>query len=350
MNTCLSQSLKNKKVVTQAPGRVDLGGGIDHRIISLICHSDNLTTFNIAVKLYTKISLESYKKDYILIDSDKIGSKEIIANNPIFNDKFALVIAIASFFKVSGVKISIKTEFPPMSGLGGSGSLAIALIHAFIKALNLESKYNQKDVVWLAHSIEDSLFKNTGLQDQAAACYGGINLFNWQYSDYSNIFNQKKIKNLKINFEKNSLIVYSGSPHYLTRKGSRIIYSFFNQTNGLDFVKEVGQNTSNFISALDKGDLETMKVCLNQEEKLRRDFLKYRMPAASSRIISIARNNNCGVKFVGGGGGGCLWILGEEKNIFKTKEKISHLKTAQILPFLIDYQGVTSKIIPSHSI
>jgi hypothetical protein len=48
-------------------------------------------------------------------------------------------------------------------------------------------------------------------------------------------------------------------------------------------------------------------------------------------------------------GGGCLWILGEEENINKTKEKISHLKTAQILPFLIDYQGVRSKIIPAHS-
>jgi D-glycero-alpha-D-manno-heptose-7-phosphate kinase len=195
MNTCLSKSLKNIKITTQAPGRVDLGGGIDHRIISLISHSSNLVTFNIAVKLYTKITLESYKEGLILIDSDKIGSKEIIANNPVFNDKFALVIAIASFFKVNGVKISIKTEFPPMSGLGGSGSLSVALIYGFIKALNLESKYNQKDIVWLAHSIEDSLFKNTGLQDQAAACYGGINLFNWEYSKFSKIFDRNRIKN-----------------------------------------------------------------------------------------------------------------------------------------------------------
>lgn len=99
------------------------------------------------------------------------------------------------------------------------------------------------------------------------------------------------------------------------------------------------------MSALNKGDIKTMKKCLNKEEELRRDFLKYRIPAASSRIISIARNNDCGIKFVGGGGGGCLWILGEEQKIIKIKEKISHLKTAKILPFNLDHKGVDGNVI-----
>ena len=341
----LTQLLKGKKVVAKAPGRVDLGGGIDHRIISLICHAKNLSTFNIAVKLYTTVTLESYKKGYLYIDSDKIGSKEFLASTPNFNDKFALVTAISSFFKVDGVKISIQTEFPPMSGLGGSGSLSVALIVAFIKVLNLEKKYNQKDIVWLAHSIEDSLFKNTGLQDQAAACFGGINLFHWEYQNYQKIFNCTPIDSSKIDFEKKSLIVYSGCPHYLTRKGSRIIYSFFNQSNGFDFVKKVDQNTYNFISALNKNDLETMKNCLNCEEELRRSFLKYRIPGISSKIISIARKNNCGIKFVGGGGGGCLWILGEEDKINLVKDKVSKLKSIKILEFSIDQCGVQSHIV-----
>lgn len=341
----LSQILKDKKVTSKAPGRVDLGGGIDHRIISLLCHSDNLATFNIAVKLYTKITLESYKDGFLYIDSDKIGSKEVIADKPCFNDKFALVVAIASFFKVSGVKISIQTDFPPMSGLGGSGSLSVALISAFIKALNLEASYTKKDIVWLSHSIEDSLFKNTGLQDQAAACFGGINLFNWRYQNFSEIFNRTSFNPTKIDFEKKSLIVYSGCPHYLTRKGSRIIYSFFNQSNGLDFVRRIDRNTSNFSSALNHGKLEIMKQCLNHEEELRRDFLKYRIPRVSAKIISIARVNGCGVKFVGGGGGGCLWILGKENEIASVKEKISQLKSATILPFSIDYQGIITNFI-----
>lgn len=338
----LSQVLKDRKVVSKAPGRVDLGGGIDHRIISLLCHSEKLATFNIAVKLYTTITLESYKKGYLYIDSDKIGSKEFSSSSLCFNDKFSLVTAILSFFRVDGVKVSIKTEFPPMSGLGGSGSLSVALITALIKVLKLEPQYSKRDVVWLAHSIEDSLFKNTGLQDQAAACFGGINLFNWEYQNLSTIFNQTPINIPKVDFEKKSLIVYSGCPHYLTIKGSRIIHSFFNQSNGIQFVKNVNRNTSNFILALKHNDLETMKHCLNYEEELRRDFLRYRVPGVSSKIISIARKNNCGVKFVGGGGGGCLWILGEPQQILNIKEKISQLKLAQILPFLIDFHGVSS--------
>lgn len=347
MKICLSQVLQNKRVVASAPGRVDLGGGIDHRIISLICNSEKLKTFNIAVKLYTKVILKSYRPGFILINSDKIGSKEYKSNYPQFNDKYSLVSAIANFFNVDGVEISIQTEFPPMSGLGGSGSLSIALIVAFIKALNLEKKYNQKDIVWLAHSIEDSLFKNTGLQDQAAACFGGINLFNWQYSNHLKIFKVNPLNYSKIDFEKTSLIVYSGCPHYLTQKGSRIIHSFFNQPECLTFVKQVNQNTNKFIKMLNLGNIDGLKICLNREEQLRHQFLKYRIPAASSKIISIARKNNCGVKFVGGGGGGCLWLLGNPTEINLVKQKISQLESAKILPFSIDYVGVKSNFILS---
>ncbi len=345
MNICLSQVLKDKKIIASSPGRVDLGGGIDHRIISLICHTEKLKTFNIAVKLYTTVTLESYKPGFVVINSDKIGFKKYPSSQPQFNDNYALVSAITNFFNISGVKISIKTEFPPMSGLGGSGSLSVALISAFIKALNVEKKYSQKDIVWLAHSIEDSLFKNTGLQDQAAGCFGGINLFKWQYQDYSKIFSQTKINNPKIDFEATSLIVYSGCPHYLTKKGSRIIHSFFNQPECLNFVKQVSQNTYKFIKMLRIGNLDGLKKCLNYEEQLRHQFLKYRIPAASSKIISIARKNNCGVKFVGGGGGGCLWVLGEPNQIKQVKNKISKLNSAKILNFSIDYSGVQSQTV-----
>ena len=93
------------------------------------------------------------------------------------------------------------------------------------------------------------------------------------------------------------------------------------------------------------GNLDGLKQCLDDEEQLRHQFLKYRIPAASSKIISIARKNNCGVKFVGGGGGGCLWILGQPNQIIKVKNKISQLESAKILNFSIDYSGVQSQTI-----
>jgi len=345
MSNCLSQVLKNKKIIVKAPGRVDLGGGIDHRIISLICQDNDLSTFNIAIKLYTHITLESYKKNFILIDSDKVGQKEISSSNSQFNDKFGLIAAIARFFNVDGVKITIKTEFPPMSGLGGSGSLGVALISAFVLALNLNNLFSKKGIVWLAHSIEDSLFKNTGLQDQAAACYGGINFWIWKYSKFQEIYQQEPIVNTKIDFEKHSLVIYSGCPHYLTRKGSKIIYSFLKKDNNLDFVKKISENTAKFKESLLTDNIDLIIDCINTEEKLRSDFLEYKIPSAASKIITTARKNNCGVKFVGGGGGGCLWVLGQEDNLLKFKKEIYRLKTIQFLPFSIDYDGVVAKSV-----
>jgi len=340
MNTCLSKILQNQKIIAKAPTRVDLGGGIDHRVISLLCQNSNLMTFNIAIKLYTHVILESYKEGYIFVTSESIGEEEMDVNNLCFNNKFGLIAAIVSCFGVDGVKIKITTDYPKMSGLGGSGSLAIALISAFVKLLNLEKIYSQKDIVWLAHSIEDSLFKNTGIQDQAAAFYGGVNVWKWSYNHHQKIYKQVSIRQSKINFEKNSMLVYSGCPHYLTQKGSKIIFSFFNKKEGINFVEKVNQNTKNFLSSLSLNKLDEAADCLNNEEVLRYNFLKYKVPLSSIKVINIARKNKCGVKFVGGGGGGCLWILGNEKNLEKIKSEISRIKKITVLPFSIDYQGV----------
>jgi galactokinase/mevalonate kinase-like predicted kinase len=344
MGIQLSKILRDKTVIAKAPTRVDLGGGIDHRVISLLCQKKDLITFNIAIKLFTYVTLEPYRDGYVFVESENIGEKEMDVNNFCFNDKFGLVAAIVSFFGVSGVKIKIKTDFPSMSGLGGSGSLSIALISAFVKVLNLNKTYNQKDIVWLAHSIEDSLFKNTGLQDQAAAFYGGINVWEWNYGHHKDVYKQLPIKQLNIKFEENSLLIYSGCPHYLTRKGSKIIYSFFNKKNSIDFVENVNENTKNFLYSLSVGNLDKVAKYLDKEEILRHDFLNYKIPSSSAKIIDIARKNGCGIKFVGGGGGGCLWILGEQKNLKTIKDEISKVKNIKILPFLIDYQGVSVKI------
>ena len=199
MKINLSNILKSKKVISKAPTRVDLGGGIDHRLISLICNSEHLETFNIALQLYTKVELTSYKKG-VLVYSKELGQQELNLYKPRFTDKFGLISAIVQYFDITGVKIHITNDYPIQSGLGGSGSLAVALINAIVHILNLQSDkvtYYKKDIVWLAHSIEDSLFKNTGMQDQAVACFGGINVWRWKYGNHNELYSQIPIKNHK---------------------------------------------------------------------------------------------------------------------------------------------------------
>lgn len=257
--TVLTDILSRFEVRSRAPTRVDCGGGIDHRLISVLCHKEQLETFNIAIRLYSKMRLKPYKKGLILINSKKFGKKKIKLNRPSFKNKFAIISAIVSFFKVSGVRIEIETDYPPASGLGGSGSLSIALIGALIKSLELAGKkvkLSPKQAIWLAHTIEDSLYHNTGLQDQAAAYYGGINLWRWKYPIYSVLFSRRPLKISSKEIEKHTCLVYSGKPHYPSHKGSRFVSSFINSSQRNFFVKKINENTGFFCEELDKPKLE----------------------------------------------------------------------------------------------
>ena len=62
------------------------------------------------------------------------------------------------------------------------------------------------------------------------------------------------------------------------------------------------------------------------------------------RLVDSALANDCGARFTGAGGGGCIWALGTIENIDKLKglweEVLSRREDAQLLEVNIDPGGV----------
>ena len=347
----LESTLSNYEVEAYAPSRIDLGGGVDHRLISLLCRSLNLCTFNISLCLYSRVKLEPFKKGYICITSHGIGETEYEASFPTFDGDFTLVKAFLSYFNVSGVKVSIKNDFPSFSGLGGSGALSVAVIAALLKVIELAGvpeSHSQKDIVWIAHSIEDSLYKNTGLQDQSAAVYGGINILSWCYERVAAIFERESISINSLqekNLEDRICLFYTGKPHEQTLIGSRIIHEFKNNPNGLRFIEEINSNTKQFIAEFKNGNWKNISKLLDQEETLRSGFLNYPISKSVGKVLRFGRKVDCGIKFCGGGGGGCMWAFGEADSIKELKDFVLQIGELTLLPFNINTSGVQVKTL-----
>jgi D-glycero-alpha-D-manno-heptose-7-phosphate kinase len=336
--------LRKFKIESKAPTRVDCGGGVDHRLISALCHKEKLQTFNIAIQLYSKICLSSYKKGFILINAGEVGKEELELKNISLNGKFALVCAIISFFGISGLEVKIETDYPLVSGLGGSGSLSIALMGALIKLLKLagqEITFTPKQIIWLAHTIEDGLYHNTGLQDQACAYYGGVNLWRWQYPNHQILFSRKPLRIKSEEIEKHTCLIYSGVPHYPSNKGSKFVKSFINNRLGFSIVQKINRNVESFVVSLAKRDWASATKALNEEEYLRRKFLSFELGKNTIQLIREARQLGCGIKFAGGGGGGCLWAIGQVASILRFKKICQSY--AQPLPFKVARRGLVVK-------
>ncbi|MBM3242447.1 hypothetical protein FJZ31_39815 [Candidatus Poribacteria bacterium] len=125
--------------------------------------------------------LKPFKDKWIRI-SDDTASEEYRIDDIHFDTRFKLIFAIAAHFNVHGFEIQLSYESPPRSGLGGSGVLAITAIAAINKACEAfgESEFSKPYIIELAHNIEDGLrYSYTGMQDQCAAVYGGVNKWFW---------------------------------------------------------------------------------------------------------------------------------------------------------------------------
>ncbi len=263
--------------------------------------------------------LRPYDTGRILLEIDGLGRQEFTAPDLPLSGPFALVSALICYFGVHGFSIEIKTEFPYQSGLGGSGSVAIALMGAMHTALDHEAPRTQlfPSLVQIAHNLEDSLFRNTGMQDQAAALYGGANLWEWQYADCLNFTRHPLVSDLSL-LNDHILLAYTGRPHLQTRNGSQMLDKF-KETAALGLIVSISEQARRFAESLRSQDYRSAGRALASEYRLRSSLLPV-SHADDLELIEMAANARCGVSVTGNGGGGCIWAIGEKHDIADLRE------------------------------
>ncbi|NNF00107.1 MAG: hypothetical protein HKN25_13885, partial [Pyrinomonadaceae bacterium] len=263
--TDLSEYLTQNEIFGSTPTRLDCGGSTDHRLTGLLCKSWKPATANIAIDLRAHVRLKPHRTGSVFVDMDGIGQQEFTAPNLPLTGPFALVSAVVYYFGVHGIHIGIKTDFPFQSGLGGSGAVAIALIGAIQAALKHEAPQPRdfRAMIRTAHNLEDSLFGNTGMQDQAAALYGGANLWEWQYDSRLD-FSQRQLSSDMAALDEHILLAYTGRPHLQSQTGSQMLFRF-KETAALDVFISISDQARNFARLIECGDFRAAGDCLTAE-------------------------------------------------------------------------------------
>ncbi len=347
--TDLSKFLTENHVTSSTPTRLDCGGSTDHRLTALICKNWQPATANITIDLRAHVSLRPHRPGLIVVDIDGVGQEEFTAPHLPLTGPFALVSGLICYFGVHGLYVDISTEFPFQSGLGGSGAIAIALIAALSSALCDEVPHvrNYPGMVQLAHNLEDSLFGNTGMQDQAAALYGGANLWEWEYGDRLNFSYQQLVPDLS-SLDDHILLAYSGRPHLHSQDGIQML-ARFKEKGALDIFALISDKARKFAESLKCEDYRSAGEFLTAEQHLRSTLLP-EAPPEDLELIEMATNEQCGVKVTGRGGGGCLWAVGEKKNIENLKKLWTRAfkgrKAGFVLPVKATATGLEVSIKP----
>lgn len=299
---------------SKAPLRLGLaGGGTD---LDVYCDEFGGYVLNSTISLYIHCSIEERDDKKILfeaIDIDKkvelASQKELVLDGEL--DLFkGIYNRIVKDFHIEPLsfKLSTYSDVPSGSGLGGSSTLVVAVIKAFVEWLNLP--LGEYDIARLAFDIErEDIGIVGGAQDQYAATFGGFNFMEF-YENKRVIVNPLRIKNWIIDELEESMILYFTN---ITREASQIEHekkSLLDEKESLNAMHEVKDDATLMKEHLLKGDIQNFAKVLGKSWESKKRVSNSISNSEINRVYTLAMENGAySGKVSGAGGGGFMFFI-----------------------------------------
>ncbi len=341
----LKKILENSEKESSVPCRVDFGGTLDISTFYLPLAHLGPATFNIALDMRTHVRLSPWTSGRIKISSRGFESLDLNRQEIGFDHPLGLMCAIAKYFNVHGVHIHIDSTSPPRSALGGSSSAAVAVIAALYSAL--DKPVHPESIAWLAHYIESSVAGvPCGVQDQTAAAFGGVNLWEWTMGLTGPGFNQIPLyqdTEETDGFNRNILVAYCGIPHVSKDINKQWVEAFV-RGEAIHIFEKIAQITKEFFRALQGKNYGLAGELMIQETLLRLELTPEVLDKTGKKLFERAKELNCGARFAGAGGGGCVWAVGGKDQIkdlsLSWQRSLESVDGGEILDTKIDLKGI----------
>lgn len=209
-----------------------------------------------------------------------------------------------------------------------------------------KTSLSKRNIALLAHTLEASVAGvPCGLQDQLAAAYGGVNAWYWLGDRSTPCYRKKNIirKQSLRNFERHLLLAYCGIPHESRNVNGEWVRQFLSGQYRRLWAQII-VCTQKFADALKRRDINAACQLMNKETAIRRKMTPEVLDELGTDLVESATENNCGARFTGAGGGGCIWALGSVEDIDKLRSTwegvLSTRKDACLLNSKIDSDGL----------
>ena len=326
-----------KKVVfSRAPVRIcDVGGWTDTWFY------ERGAVFNFCVDLYSYVRIIENNTDKINIISENLDlSTEIKNYRKIEYDGILdlLKAAVKRMEIKTGLDIFVRADAPPGCGTGTSASVAVSLIAALARYSN---KYLVPyEIAELAHKLEtEELQMESGVQDQYAAAYGGINFME---IDYPSV----KISNIRVDekriceLESQLILVYLSSRSSSEMHKCVIENYESGHEETIKAFKIIKNCAIDMKKAINSPDIEDMGEIINRNWVAQKKLHPLMVNSIIENTEKIAKENGAiGFKCNGAGGGGSATILAGVGSEYNLKKKLIE-SGLTLLPCKLNLEGI----------
>lgn len=325
----------------RAPARITFGGGGSDKFDYF--KNQRGLCINAAIKKFAFCSVQRRSTDQGLkiVSSDFDASWEFEDLKHLMSDedpRLLIYQKLASFININEpVTILTQCDFPIGSGLGGSSSLSVAMLHAFATLRRVKSsKLNLAKEAYKFERI--SMAVKGGWQDQYAAAIGGFNAIQFS-QDKHHVHNIRLSPETLNELEASLYLCYSGNPHNSSDIHQSIDLS---RRDKLLKMEQTVRLADEMLCALTDGDLSEFDQNINENWKLKTQYSKKIADESLNAKVTFFRSSGASsVKLLGAGGGGFFLIRvpAENNQHFRSNCVKNKLNLERVL---FDMEGVVN--------
>ena len=295
------------KVTVRAPVRADLAGGTLDLWPLYLFHPGSRTV-NVAISFYAESEVCETGDGAIeifLTDQQyraRYESMQEMSADP----KAALLHRAAEHFKLTGVRITTRTDAPRGSGLGGSSALAVTLVRALSELAG--QPVDGEELIFLVRDLETRLLGvPAGIQDYYPPVFGGLGSLHLLPGKPARHALQVPVQDLAAHM----LLHYTGVAHF---SGTNNWEMYKRHVDGKKKVikgfAKIAETAIEMERALDAGNFEAAGVALGKEWDHRKALIDgISTPEIDAAIAAAKGAGAWSGKVCGAGGGGCIVFL-----------------------------------------
>jgi len=302
---------ERKAIRASAPTRVDLAGGtLD--IWPLYLFVGRAVIVNAAIGLRAHARVGPAEPGSLRARAEDLGRawSGVTSDVPLPLDRAGLPLHEAILREVDrgeGWDLVTRGEAPVGSGLGGSSSLAIAILGALFARRGEEAAPDR--LVQMARDLEARVLQiPTGTQDHLAAVHGGVSEI--RYGAGPPV--RREIPGVAAALEARGLLAFLGA----SRASARANWDMVRRAVDGDAatraaLTKIAAIAGEMAAALSNGEYETCGRLLGREWEERRALSpEVSTPETEAAIRAALQAGADGAKICGAGGGGCLFVMG----------------------------------------
>ncbi|MCA9485635.1 MAG: hypothetical protein KC506_02215 [Nanoarchaeota archaeon] len=238
---------------------------------------------------------------------------------------------------LNGKELTTSLEnVPANSGLGTSGALRTV----YLAVANPKLLKDKVELIKRVNIFENAIIgQRAGFQDQAAAVFGGVNL--WEFRKNGGVGRKKIVKSDVQHLQDRLLLVFTGDRHVSANVHEDVFEGkgYMKHIPQIDRMKVLARMMSKHIgneSKMTKYLKETWELQKRLDERMETKSMK--------EIQDVCGDSILAGRATGAGGGGCFLIYLKPEMRRAVTLKINSLKKKHsgltILPFEFDYRGI----------